>query len=199
MTDGYQMDIKDNMLVFKTTSFKAEKGSMLHSGIYNRELASSLVAGALILLSGFFFAARYKITAIHFLAAMLIFAALFIGFRTYIFREPLLSVIIDKDKKEINFSLNKIFRKKNFSFLLSDLKNIRQDYVSIVPENSEGIKFVEKIALQHGSIIPGFGKTEEFYTVLMEHKGGQMIVIFSSHERSMADDIATKFKNFIEG
>jgi hypothetical protein len=54
----YQLDIKDNILIFRTTFFKAEKGSVLHSGIYNRELASSLLAGACIVLLGFFLPQR---------------------------------------------------------------------------------------------------------------------------------------------
>ncbi|MBI3592450.1 MAG: hypothetical protein HY099_03050, partial [Nitrospirae bacterium] len=78
---SYQIEIKDNVLVFRTTSFKAEKGSVLHSGIYNRELASSLAAGACITLAGFFFAFRDKITAIHFIAALFLFAVLFLFFR----------------------------------------------------------------------------------------------------------------------
>ncbi|MDI6800900.1 MAG: hypothetical protein QMD01_02420 [Thermodesulfovibrionales bacterium] len=198
MDNAYQIDIKDNLLTFRTAFFKAEKGSALHIGIYNRELASSLAAGALVMLLGFFLAAKYKITAVHFIAALVLFTAFFIGFRTYIFREPLLYVAIDKARGVINFSVNKIFGQKNFSFPIAELENIRQDYVSITPENPDGIKFVEKIALQHGTVIPGFGKTAEFYTVEMEFKNRQRIMIFSSEDPSPADDIAIKFKNFIE-
>jgi hypothetical protein len=193
-----ELKIENNRLVFSTTSFKAEKGSVLHSGIYNRELASSLAAGAAMTIAGFFFAARYKITALHFLLALVLFAALFLVFRTYIFREPLLCVTIDKDRGDINLSLDRMFGKKNISFELAGLKDIRQGHVSIAPENPDGIRLVEKVALQHGTVIPGFGKTAEFYTVEMEFKDGRRIMIFSSPEPSAVNDIAIKIKNFIE-
>ena len=94
----YHINIKDNMLIFRTSSFKAEKGSMLHSGIYNRELASSLLAGALVMIIGFFFASRFEATAVHFISALMLFAISFIFFRAYIFIEPVLCITVDKKK-----------------------------------------------------------------------------------------------------
>lgn len=198
MTDSYQIDIKDNTLVFRTSSFKAEKGSVLHSGIYNRELASSLAAGALIMLLGFFFATRFKITTIHFTAALLIFVIFFLLFRTYVFLEPVLRVTVDKQNGNIDITLERIFGKRRISLPITELDNIRQDYLSVTPENPDGIRFVEQVALQHGTVIPGFGKTAEFYTVEMEFKNGKRFIVFSSEEPSKAEKIATKFKNFIE-
>ncbi|MBI5212390.1 MAG: hypothetical protein HY957_03330 [Nitrospirae bacterium] len=185
-------------MIFKTTSFKAEKGNVLHSGIYNREMSASLAAGAVVMLSGFFFAAKYRITAVHFIAALFLFIILFLVFRAYIFGEPLLGVVIDKEKGNIDISLDRIFGKKNLSFPFASLEDIRKDHKSIAAENPDGIKFVEKIALQHGTVIPGFGKTAEFYTVEMEFESRQRIMIFSSEDSAAADDIALKIKNFIE-
>lgn len=199
MTDSYQIDIRDNTLVFRTNSFKAEKGSVLHSGIYNRELSSSLASGALVVLLGFFFAARYKITAVHFIAALLMFVIFFIAFRTYVFLDPVLSVTVDKEKRDVYIALERIFGKRSISFPLSELDNIRQDYFAVTPENPDGIRLVEQVALQHGTVIPGFGKTAEFYTVEMEFKNGKRFTIFSSEEPSKAEEIATKFRNFIKG
>jgi hypothetical protein len=198
MTDKYQIDIKDDMLVFRTSSFRAEKGSVLHSGIYNRELASSLASGALVMLLGFFFAASFKITAVHFIAALLVFIIFFIVFRTYIFLEPVLCVAVDKKNVNIDIMIRRIFGKRRIIFPLSELDNIRQDYLSVTPENPDGIRLVEHVALQHGTVIPGFGKTSEFYTVEMEFKNGKRIVVFSSEEPAEAEDIAIRFKNFIK-
>lgn len=199
MTDSYQMDIKDNMLVFRTSSFKAEKGSVLHSGIYNRELSSTLAAGALVMLLGFFFSVRFKITAVHFIVALLLFVIFFIVFRTYIFLETVLCVAVDKKNGNIDIALERIFGKKRITSPLSELDNIRQGYLAVTPENPDGIRLVEQVALQHGTVIPGFGKTSEFYTVELEFKDGRRFTIFSSEEPSMAEDIATRFKNFIKG
>jgi hypothetical protein len=198
MTDNYQIDIKDNMLLFKTRSFRPEKGSVLHSGIYNRELSSALSAGALVMLLGFFFAARFTITAVHFIAALLLFVIFFIAFRKYIFLEPALIVTVDKKKGNIDIAVDRILGKSRITFPLSELDNIRQDHIAVTPENPDGIRLVEQVALQHGTVIPGFGKTAEFYTVEMEFKNGERFTIFSSEEPSASDAIAIKIKNFIE-
>lgn len=198
MDSTYQIDIKDDLLTFKTNSFKAEKGSVLHSGIYNREMSASLAAGAVVMLLGFFFVAKYRITTVHFIAALFLFVVLFLVFRAYIFGEPLLNIVIDKGKGNIDISLDRIFGKNNFSFPLESLENIMQEHKSIAAENPDGIRFVEKIALQHGTVIPGFGKTAEFYTVEMQFKNGRRIMIYSSEDPAAADDIASKIKNFIE-
>ncbi len=185
------------MLIFRTTSFKAEKGSVLHSGIYNRELSSSLAAGALVMLLGFFFALRFKTTAVHFIVALLLFAVFFIVFRTYIFLETVLCVAVDKKNGNIDIALEKIFGKRRITFPLSELDNIRQDYLVVTPENPDGIRLVEQVALQHGTVIPGFGMTAEFYTVEMEFKNGKRITIFSSEDPSMAENIRAKLSGFI--
>lgn len=199
MTDKYQIDIKDDMLIFRTSSFRAEKGSVLHSGIYNRELASSLAAGALVMLLGFFFAASFKITTVHFVAALLLFVIFFIVFRTYIFLETVLCVVVDKKNGNIDIALERIFGKRRITSPLSELGNIRQDYLVVTPENPDGIKLVEQVALQHGTVIPGFGKTAEFYTVETEFKNGKRIVVFSSEKPAEAENIAMQFRNFIKG
>ncbi len=199
MTDKYQIDIKDDMLIFRTSSFRAEKGSVLHSGIYNRELASSLAAGALVMLLGFFFAASFKITTVHFVVALLLFVIFFIVFRTYIFLETVLCVVVDKKNGNIDIALERIFGKRRITSPLSELGNIRQDYLVVTPENPDGIKLVEQVALQHGTVIPGFGKTAEFYTVETEFKNGKRIVVFSSEKPAEAENIAMQFRNFIKG
>jgi hypothetical protein len=196
---AYQINIKDNMLIFRTSSFRAEKGSVLHSGIYNRELASSLAAGALVMLLGFFFAASFKITTVHFVVALLLFVIFFIVFRTYIFLETVLCVVVDKKNGNIDIALERIFGKRRITSPLSELGNIRQDYLVVTPENPDGIKLVEQVALQHGTVIPGFGKTAEFYTVEMEFKNGKRIVVFSSEKPAEAENIAMQFRNFIKG
>jgi hypothetical protein len=195
MTDKYQIYLKDNMLIFRTSSFKAEKGSVLHSGIYNRELASALLSGAIVMLVGFFFALKFK-RGVFLLISLFLFVVFFIAFRTLIFLEPLLDVAIDKEKGIIIFTVRGIFKKK-ISYSLQELVDIKQGYISIVPENPDGIKLVEQVALQHGTVIPGFGTTSNFYTVELEFKDGLRFIIFSSEEPAEAEKIAIKFKNFI--
>src|SRR5512143_394413 len=61
-TEAYQIEKSENGVVVRTTSFRTERRSMLHSGIFNRELASSLAAGAVMVITGFFFALYFRIT-----------------------------------------------------------------------------------------------------------------------------------------
>ena len=194
----YNLDIKDNTLTLRTTAFRSDKGSVLHSGIYNREMASTLAAGACLMLAGFFFATRGRITAFHFVSAIVIFTILFLLFRTYVFREPVLYTQIDKGRGIIEISSENIFGEKKLSYSLSELGSIRQDYASSAPVNPDGIQIVQKIALQHGTVIPGFGETAEFYTVELELKNGIRELIFSSRVPAEAEDIAINLKNFIE-
>jgi len=196
--DTYNFDIKDNTLMLRTISFRTDKGSVLHSGIYNREMASTLAAGACITLAGFFFATRGRITALHFVSAIVIFTVLFLLFRTYVFREPVLYTAIDKTNGIIELSSENIFGRKKVSFPLSELESVRQDYVSSAPVNPDGIEIVQKIALQHGTVIPGFGETAEFYTVELEFKNGRRELIFSSKVPAEADGVATNLKKFME-
>ncbi|MDI6729382.1 MAG: hypothetical protein QMD44_10725, partial [Thermodesulfovibrionales bacterium] len=118
---------------------------------------------------------------------------------TYIFLETVLCVVVDKKNGNIDIALERIFGKRRITSPLSELGNIRQDYLVVTPENPDGIKLVEQVALQHGTVIPGFGKTAEFYTVEMEFKNGKRIVVFSSEKPAEAENIAMQFRNFIKG
>lgn len=188
----------DGLFRLETASFKAEKGSVLHSGIYNRELASSLAAGAGVMLLGFFFAVAATVTAVHYLGALLVFVALFLFFRTFVFRDPVLTTVIDKERGGVTISVPKPFGEKSVSFPLVSLAAIRQDCRREAPENPDGVRIVEQISAQHGTVIPGFGRTAEFYTVEVELHDGRRWVVFSSEDPSAAEDVASKMKLYIE-
>lgn len=169
----------------------------MHGGIYNREMASSLAAGACLVIAGFFVAGRLRLTAVHYGTALFFFILLFAAFRKFVFRDAVLHTRIDRGEGSVKFSLDGAGR-KSFTFPLEDLQTVRQDYVSIAPENPDGIKVVEKIALQHGTVIPGFGKNVEFHTVELEFKGGKRVAILASGEPMSADNIVKEIHYFIE-
>lgn len=198
MTNSYQIEMKENVLVLKTNSFKVEPGSFLHSGIFNRELASSLAAGGIVSLLGFFFAVYSKIKIVHFLTAILLFAALFVILRLSIFREPILETVFDKNRKVITLSLKNAIGSKAQSFPLNELSGIRLNHVAVQPENVDGIKVVEKIALQHGTVIPGFGKIQNIFTVQLDI-GDKKRTVFSTGERQAAEAVITELKGYLNG
>ncbi len=185
--------MRDNVLVFKTTSFRTEGGSVLHGGIFNRELASSLAAGAVITVVGFFFAGNFKITFLHFVMVIFLFAALFIVFRIYVFRETLLETIFDSGRKIITLSFKKVIGAETHSYPMEELSGIRLGRVTVQPQNIDGIKVVEKIALQHGTVIPGFGKRQDLYTVQLDFCG-KKVTIFSTREERSAKAAAEELK-----
>lgn len=189
--------MRDNVLVFSTTSFRTEGRSVLHSGIYNRELTSSLAAGAVIITAGFFFAGHFEITAVHFVLAVFSFAGLFIVFRIYVFQEPMLETVFDRNKGIITLSLKKPIGGEVQSYPMKELSGIRLGHVTVQPQNIDGIKVVEKIALQHGTVIPGFGKREDFYTVQLDFRE-LGITLFSAKERQSAQAVADELKRYID-
>ncbi len=188
--------MKDNVLVFRTASFGAEGRSVLHSGIYNREMASSLAAGAVIVLIGLLSAGRFRIGITLFIAAVVFFAALFIIFRVYVFHEPMMKAVFDCNKGSIMLSRKKVVGSEVRSYSLKDLGAIRLGRVTVQPQNVDGIKVVEKIALQHGTVIPGFGKTENFYRVQLDFRGDN-VTIFSTKDRRTAEEAADALKNHL--
>src|SRR5208283_5509855 len=125
---AYSFDIHDQVLAFRTASFRAEKGSVLHSGIYNRETASTFAAGACMILLGFFFASGRHLSAISSVTSLLLFVLLFLFFRTFVFRETFLQVVIDKGNNVVAIMRRRFFRTEKQSFAFSGLEGIREDY-----------------------------------------------------------------------
>jgi len=194
----YQIERKGNTVVLKTTSFRTERRSVLHSGVFNRELASSLAAGAVILVQSFFFALYFRITVIYLIAVVFLFAALFILFRIYVFREAVLETVFDNEKGTVTISLKRTIGTSVKSYSLGALRAIRLGHVSTQPDNIDAVRLVERVALQHGTVIPGFGKTEDFYTVELDFDG-EKPVIFSAGDREGAVSMLTELKSSLSG
>jgi hypothetical protein len=193
----YQISVKNGRLVLRTSSFRAERGSVLHSGIYNRELTSSLAASALLAL--IFVAlvlAGVDVSLIYVIPAAVFFAGFFIFFRKALFYEESLDAVIDRASGLIEVTTRR-FPVKTESFALSDLAAVRQGHVVITPENPDGVQFVEKIALQHGTVIPGFGEVREFHTVELEFKNGRMVRVFSSEQEAEAARVTKSLKEYV--
>ncbi len=184
--------------MLKTSSFKTERRSVLHSGIFNRELASSLAAGAVIVVLSFFFALYFRISALYLMAVALLFAVLFIIFRLYFFREVALEAVFDGEKRAVTLSLKRTIGGSAKSYLLDGLTAIRLVHISMQPENMDAVQLVERVALQHGTVIPGFGKTEDFYAVELDF-GGEKPVIFSARARQAAESMIAELKSSLSG
>lgn len=198
MDEGYySIKTGAERLILKTKSFRAEKGSVLHGGIFNKELASSFAAA--IFASGVpaFFALYYgKIGPVHFITAAAIFAVVFPLCRVFVFRDHCLETIFDGKAGTVSITLISTFRKRIVGKPLESVSDIRINHVRIGPENPDGAAVVEKIALQHGTVIPGLGKTKEFYNIDLVFNGKHYTVLTTESE-SDARKVVERLKHYI--
>ncbi|HEB76642.1 MAG TPA: hypothetical protein ENJ04_09845 [Nitrospirae bacterium] len=194
----YRVEIEDGRIALKTTSFKAERGSVLHSGIYNREFSSILVGAAAAASVLVLFALKYELQPVHYVVAAAVFVAAFPLARVYLFKEPCLETVIDRSAKTVSVTLRRPFGRRSVTRPLSSLSDIGVVHTRIEPENPDGVAFVKKIALQHGTVIPGFGQTEDFYSVVLRLAGEEFTVLTTRAEAE-ANAVAEKLKRYVGG
>ncbi len=168
----YTLQKKTDSLIFRTSSFRAEKKSVLHSGIYNKEFSSALSATALSGIVYLFLFLSIRMTALYYLILILIFVAGFFWFRAFVFKERYLEVVFNKSNKTVKITRHDLIRRKIETFSLDNLSSIDVESKKFVPENPDGIKFVEKISIQHGSFIPGLGDEQEFVSLVLKFNDG---------------------------
>ena len=195
-TEGvYELETAEGRIVLRAFSFKADRGSVLHSGIFSKELASSFLAAIAAVIVLFLIALKTELKLIHFVLVAVIFMIVFPLARMFVFKEPYLETLIDRYKGTILMKLVKPLGEKKVHKDLSLLKHIAVDHIRIEPENPDGVAFVEKIALQHGTVIPGFGQVQEFYNVnLMFDDANYTIVTVSNGD--VAQDIVNNLKEY---
>ncbi len=195
----YNISINKGALIFTTTSFSAEEGSVLHSGIYSSELTSSLASGAvLVAIAIMLVLIGVKVSISLILTGVVLFFGLMVLFRKYVFFEEIFRVEIDKSRGAVNF-FKKGFRSQRESVPLEKLRSIRWGVTLVVPENTDGIGVVKQISAQHGMPIPGYGETREVHSVVFEFKDERDIMVFSSEDQDEVDVVMEMMKNFVGG
>ncbi len=189
--DFFDLAVSETELRFKTASYKADKGSVLSPLIYSHDLsamlASAVPAAAAFVLLGGAGAARYG-------AAVAAYAAGFYIFRAFVFKKRYLT--LDMEKKTGIALLSVPFKEKK-SFGIEEIEKVEAEKSAFVPENPEGLKRVEEIALHHHTVLPELDKPVEFYSVRVQLKGGQGFLIYSGREAGAAADITLKIKEFL--
>lgn len=195
----YQISMKRSALHFRTTSFTATDGSALHSGIYNRELTSSLAAGAvLVVIAATMLAKGIGMGMYHAIGALALFAVLFFLFRIYVFYESYLTITLDRESKRVIIFI-KGFISKKIDCPLDDVADINKGITLIAPENDDGIDVVKKIALQHNMIIPGFGERKTFHTVTFIFRDNSSLMVYSAQNEKEAQHVIDQFRDFLGG
>lgn len=193
----YQLRIRGSVLNFRTGAFRAEPGSALHSGIYNRELVASLVAGAILVFIAFFAVMKgADVRGPHYIGAVVLFALLTFLVRVYVFYEEYLELIIDRDKGIIDLLVRRITRKR-YKWALGELTGVRRGLTVIAPENQDGIDIVKNISLQHGMVIPGFGESKEYHSVNLEFGELDTVAVFNTEESDEAEAVSQVINKFV--
>lgn len=183
MTDAknnYLLKTEGDSLIFTTSSFRAEKTSVLHSGVYTREFSSMLLASAFCIAAYMLiiYISIYSLI-LRYLILIFIFVITFLLSRKTIFKEKYIEVVFNKPEQTTIISRPGIIKMKTEIIPFLDIKSVELGSRKFIPENIDGINFVQKISLQHGNAVPGLGDIEEFITLSLKLNDGSERIIYA--------------------
>ncbi|MDA8078008.1 MAG: hypothetical protein M0Z79_03610 [Nitrospiraceae bacterium] len=179
---GFSIRRQDQTLIFRTAYFSAERGSVLHSGIYNREMASILVSFAAAGLIYMVLARSYGTTPALSAVFLAVFAAGFLLLRRFVFRERSLEAVFDAAGRTVTVRLHGTMKGRPEVIPFGKIERLLIQKKEFGIVNPDGVAFVEKISAQHGTVIPGFGQEKVFYVVeLVLSDGGPHTLFAGSH------------------
>lgn len=194
--DGtYKLIITPEHLTFKTFFYKAEKGSILHNALMNRETTSLIVASFISGLLFVLFAINFMIGTLEYVEFIILFGLLFLFFRMSIFKERPLEVMFLKDGVRIKYPSFIIKRVENFN--MNKVKSISVVKRIFNIENPEGAEIVKKISLQHGTVIPDFTESQELYLLLLELKDETNRVIYADRRSERIKHLQEEIKKWL--
>jgi len=185
-------------ITFRTTSFVADKGSVLHSGIYNREFSSVLASFALAGIAYFLLVMSFGKEIFFYAVFMALFICTFPLFRTYVFGERYLETVFDRTAAIIEMSHAWIRRKVLLSMPLESIAGIWIDTKKTEVVNRDGVEFVEKISAQHGTVIPGFGEETTFYSLKLRFSDGTERTLFADSSMQDVIFVHDEIKGFLK-
>lgn len=194
----YQIKIGKNRLFFTTTSFRPEKKSVLPKGIYTKEFASMLSASAACVFVYMVISSTSdEIIFIHLLIIILTFIAAFLGSRRFLFKEKYMEVVFDRPDNTVRITLTGIIKTTIEEIPMDNIKSIDVGSKKFIPENIDGINFVEKISLQHGSFVPGLRDEEEFITLSLRLNDGSERLFYAGRLEEEPDIPLKEMRSFL--
>ncbi len=176
---SYSLKTEGETLTFRTTSFNAEKSSVLHSGVYSRESTSILFASGISTFAYVLLSPSIGGPALY-AALAFVLASSFMLSRKYIFREKILEVSFNKQSGIAKIVLSGAFKRKAEEIALDDITSVETGSKKFEPVNKDGADFVQKISVQHGSAVPGLGEAEEFVTLSLKLKDDSERIIYAA-------------------
>jgi hypothetical protein len=192
----YELNLLDTTLTFTTSSYKVEKSSVLHAGVYSKEFSSMLLASALCI-TIYMFTDITDSIIIRSVIFLFLFVIFFYGSREYVFYERRLKVEFDNDRGTVRITRPGIFFTKTEQIPAANIRNVEIGSRKFTPDNPDGVAFVEKISAQHGSYVPGLGEEEEFVTLSLMLSDGSERIIFAGHVEDEPEIPLNKIKSYL--
>lgn len=201
MTESFQpsyvIQRTESTLVFRTAHFTAEKGSVLHSDIYNRELtsvlASMVLAGAVYLI----LSVVTGRTISPFIISAFVFVLSFPLFRTFVFKGRYMEAVFNTDEGTAVLTVSRTLSRKREEFPLGNIRDVSVVSKTTGIENPDGVAFVEKISAQHGMVIPGFGEETTFFILKLSTTDGTERTIFAESDRDKVLSAQNEIREFL--
>ena len=176
----YELYTENGSLIFRTSSFRDEKTSVLHSGVYTKEFSSMLSASAVSVLAYMLMNnIMEELKTAAYITAIASFVAVFIGARKFIFRDTFLEVDFNRSKRTVSIHRPGILHSTSEEIPFDQIQSVEIGSRKFIPENLDGIDLVQKISAQHGSAVPGLNETEEFITLRLILSDGSERTIYA--------------------
>lgn len=196
--NGYTVSRTGSSLCFRTANYAADRGSVLHSGIYNRELASALASGVL---AGAVYTAfsYYAIRSyINYALTTLVFSSGFFVLRRFVFKGRYLEVLFDVPAGTAGIRMSGLVKTKVEDIPLGEIANLLIERKKAGIVNPDGVAFVEKISAQHGMVIPGFGEEAEFFVLTLKLTDGTSRVIYADKDMQCVISAHSEITGFLK-
>jgi len=178
----YRTEKTGDILIFRTSNFTSGRGSVLHSGIYNREFASVLSSVCVAGLAYLVVVMNFKKGILSHVVFLVVFVAGFLFLRGFVFKERYMETVLDHAAGKADIYMVGITKKKKDSIAIRDINNVLIERRKSAVENPDGVEFVQKISSQHGMAIPGFGEEKIFFLLKLKLSDGTDRLIFADSD-----------------
>jgi len=177
----YELYSEKERLIFRTSSFRAEKTSVLHAGVYTKEFSSMLAASAASVLAYILMNNIMKeAKSSAYVTGIASFVAVFLVSRKFIFRDACLEADFNSARQTVSIRRPGFLYSKSEEIPFHSIRSVEIGSRRFTPENMDGIQFVQKISAQHGSVVPGLDETEEFIMMKLMLTDGTERILYAA-------------------
>jgi hypothetical protein len=197
-SDKYRIEKTDGSLIFRTAHFAAERGSVLHRGIYSHEFAAALSSLTIAGLAYMVMVIDVKKGIFAHVVFLVVFVSGFLLLKRFVFKEKFLEAVFDRTAGKTEIYTVGITKKKKNSIRMQDIENVLIAQKKSAVENPDAVAFVEKISSQHGMPIPGFGEEKMFYLLTLKLSDGTDRLIFADSDMRDVMQVHDEIKGFLK-